>query len=106
MDNTQSVHKWLYLYLVILFLLFVSRSLVFNFIIIIIIIIAIVIFIIVIIAIVTIVIIAIIIVSEVSFFTGRGLLKIGRSGTFLISKGGIKRLFQNKTGDHLYFLKK
>ena len=31
MDNVQSVHKWLHLYLVILFLLFVSRILVFNF---------------------------------------------------------------------------
>ena len=31
MDNIQSVHKWLHLYLVILFLLFVSRILAFNF---------------------------------------------------------------------------
>ena len=30
MDNIQSVHKWLHLYLVILFLLFVSRILAFN----------------------------------------------------------------------------
>ena len=31
MDNIQSVHEWLHLYLVILFLLFVSRILAFNF---------------------------------------------------------------------------
>ena len=31
MDNIQSVHKELHLYLVILFLLFVSRILAFNF---------------------------------------------------------------------------
>ena len=31
MDNIQSVHKGLHLYLVILFLLFVSRILAFNF---------------------------------------------------------------------------
>ena len=31
MDNIESVHKWLHLYLVILFLLFVSRILAFNF---------------------------------------------------------------------------
>ena len=31
MDNVQSVHKGLHLYLVILFLLFVSRILAFNF---------------------------------------------------------------------------
>ena len=31
MDNIQSVHEWLHLYLTILFLLFVSRILAFNF---------------------------------------------------------------------------
>ena len=31
MDNIQSVHEWLHLYLVRLFLLFVSRILAFNF---------------------------------------------------------------------------
>ena len=30
MDNIQSIHKWLHLYLVILFLLFVSKILAFN----------------------------------------------------------------------------
>ena len=42
---------------------------------------------------------------EVSFLLGGGLPKIGGSGTFLRSKEGIKRFFQIKKGDHLYFLK-
>ena len=46
---------------------------------------------------------------EVSFFTrrGGGLLKIGGDQVLCLrSKGGIKRFFQIKRGDHLYFLKK
>ena len=38
---------------------------------------------------------------EVSFFTGKG-----DQVLFLRSKGGIKRFFKLKRGDHLYFLKK
>ena len=40
------------------------------------------------------------------FLPGGGLLKIGGSGIFLRSKGGIKRFFKIKKGDDLYFLKK
>ena len=43
---------------------------------------------------------------EVSFFTGRGAPENwGDQVFFLRSKGGIKRFFQIKKGDHLYFLK-
>ena len=43
-----------------------------------------------------------------SFFTGRGAPENweGDQVFFLRSKGGIKRFFQIKKGDHLYFLKK
>ena len=43
------------------------------------------------------------------FLSGEGLLKIGGgggSGTLSKIKRGIKRFFQIKKGDHLYFLKK
>ena len=44
---------------------------------------------------------------EVSFFTGRGAPENwGDQVLFLRSKGGIKRFFQIKKGNHLYFLKK
>ena len=49
------------------------------------------------------------IIREVSFFTrrGGGLLKIGGDQVLCLrSKGGIKRFFQIKRGDQLYFLKK
>ena len=46
-------------------------------------------------------------VTEVSFFTGREAPENwGDQVFFLGSKGGIKRFFQIKKGDHLYFLKK
>ena len=48
-------------------------------------------------------------IREVSFFTGRGLLKIGGNQVlFLDQKGGSgsKDFFKSKRGDHLYFLKK
>ena len=46
-------------------------------------------------------------VREVIFYRGGGLLKIGLgSGTLSKIKRGIKRFFQIKKGDHLYFLKK
>ena len=44
---------------------------------------------------------------EVSFFTGRGLLKIGGIRYFFLDqKGGSKDFFKLIRGDHLYFLKK
>ena len=45
---------------------------------------------------------------EVSFFTRRGGApkNWGGSGTLSKIKRGIKRFFQIKRGDHLYFLKK
>ena len=43
---------------------------------------------------------------EVSFLSGGGSWKLGGDQVFFLrSKGGIKRFFQIKKGDHLYFLK-
>ena len=43
--------------------------------------------------------------GSVIFLPGGGLPKMGGQVLFLRSKGGIKRFFQIKKGDHLYFLK-
>ena len=47
------------------------------------------------------------ILKDVSFFTGRRILKIGGIRYFFVDqKGDQKIFFKLKRGDHLYFLKK
>ena len=45
------------------------------------------------------------VLREVSFCTGKELPKIGAIRYFFSDQKGIKRFFQMKRGDHLYFLK-
>ena len=45
-------------------------------------------------------------IREVSFFTGRGAPENRGIRHFFLDQKGIKRFFEIRKGDHLYFLKK